>query len=219
MDIRTDYERGDFNPLIVVIIILGVMVVGLSSFSVWAYINYNEQKNNVDQKVGAAVAEAKRLQAEEDETKFAEREKLPTRQFVGPDDFGHVSFQYPKTWSAFVSRLGTGGANYEAYLQPGVVPPLDSQTPYALRITILDRKYESVLNDYQQTVKDGKIRSTQTTVNGDNATRMEGQIEQSVDGVMILAKIRDKTLKVYTESRTFQPDLDNTIIPSLQYNR
>ncbi len=220
METQTSYEeRGEFNPLLIATIVLAVLVVGLGAFGIWSYVNYTDQKNNVDQKVEAAVSEAKRTQSEEDETKFAEREKQPTKQFVGPDELGRVQFNFPKTWSGYVDKLGQGASTYEAYFMPGIVPPLSSNTPYALRITVENKSYEQVLEGYQDKVRKGELRSMPATVQGENGNRIEGKFSKDVDGVMVLFKVRDKTLKVYTESRTFQPDFENIILKSLIFSR
>lgn len=219
MEKQTSYERGELNSLLIVTIVLAVLVVGLGGFGIWSYLNYTDQKNNVDQKIDVAVAEAKRVQSEEDELKFAEREKQPTKQFVGPDELGRVEFNFPKTWSGYVDKLGQGSSNYEAYFMPGTVPPLSSKTPYALRITVENKTYEDTLERYQDKVRKGELRSTPATIQGESGTRIEGKFSKEVDGVMVVFKVRDKTLMVYTESRTFQPDFENIILKSLIFKR
>jgi len=217
MNTQPSYERGEVNPLMIVSIVLGVLVLGLGAFGIWSYLNYSDQKNNVDQKVDQAVAAAKLKQSDEDEVKFADREKQPNKQFVGPDDLGRVEFSYPKTWSGYIDKMQ--GNVYEAYFMPGIVPPLNSGTPYALRVTIESKTYESILDSYQEKVKKGELRSTPVTIQGENGNRLEGKFSKDVDGVMVLFKVRDKTLKVFTESRTFQPDFENIILKSLIFNR
>lgn len=210
-------QRGGANPLVVFTIVLGVLVVGLGAFSIWAFVNYSDQKNNVDQKVSEAVSAARLEQSQEDEVKFAEREKQPNKQFVGPDDLGRVEFSFPKTWSGFVEK--SQATAYEAYFMPGLVPPLSSNTPYALRVSIDNKSYEASLDSYQDRVKKGELRSTPVTIQGETGNRLEGKFSKDIDGVMVLFKVRDKTLRVYTESRTFQPDFDNIILKTLIFNR
>ena len=219
MSTKSYYERGEFNPLVLVVVALALLVIGVTGFGIWSYVQYTDQKNNVDEKITAAVAEAQRKQSEEDEAKFAEREKQPTKQFVGPDDLGRVEFQYPKTWSAYVDQLGEANSTYEAYFQPGVVPPLDSNTPYALRVTIESQVYDAVIGEYQDKVKKGELKSSSITINGETGARLEGKFDDERDGVMVLLKVRDKTLRVYTESRTFQPDFEKIILASMVFNR
>jgi hypothetical protein len=216
---RYNDQRGEVNPLLLISIVLTILVLGLGSFSIWAYVNYTDQKNNVDQKISAAVADAKRQQGNDDEAKFAEREKQPTRQFVGPDDLGRVQVNYPKTWSVYVDKDGSGNNNYEAYFAAGVVPPITGKTPYALRITVENKTYDEVIKAYQETVKKGDLKSSPVTLQGQTGTRLDGNFSKTVSGSMVLFKVRDKTLEVYTQSPTFQPDYDNIILPSLIFNK
>lgn len=102
---------------------------------------------------------------------------------------------------------------------PGIVPPLSGSTPYALRVTIEPKSYESILDGYQDKVRKGELRSTPVTIQGENGNRLEGKFSKEIDGVMVLFKVRDKTLKLYTESRTFQPDFENIILKSLIFSR
>ncbi len=219
MSVNHATERGEVNPLLLLSIVLTVLVLGLGSFSIWAYINYTDQKNNVDQKISAAVADAKRQQASDDEAKFAEREKQPTRTFVGPDDLGRVQVSYPKTWSVYVDKDGSGNTNYEAYFSPGAVPPTLGKSPYALRITVENKTYETVLQAYQDIVKKGDLKSSPVTLQGQTGTRLDGKFTKDISGSMVLFKVRDKTLEVYTQSPTFAADYDTTILPSLTFNK
>ena len=212
-------QRGELNPLLLISIVLTILVLGLGSFGIWAYVNYSDQKNNVDQKISAAVADAKRQQTNDDEAAFAEREKQPTRQFVGPDDLGRVQVNYPKTWSVYVGDDGSNGSTYEAYFAAGVVPPVDSKTPYALRITVENKTYDDVLKGYQDAVKKGDLKSSSVTLQGQTGTRLDGAFSKTVSGSMVLYKVRDKTLEVYTQSPTFVSDYNNIILPSLVFNK
>jgi hypothetical protein len=212
-------QRGEVNPLLLISIVLTILVLGLGSFSIWAYVNYTDQKNNVDQKIAAAVADAKRQQTTDDQAKFAEQEKQPTRPFAGPDDLGRVSLSYPKTWSVYVDKDGSSNNNYEAYFAAGVVPPILSKTPYALRVTVENKTYEEVLKAFQDTVKKGDLKSSPVTLQGQTGTRLDGKFSKDISGSMVLFKVRDKTLEVYTQSPTFQPDYDNIILPGLTFNK
>ena len=205
------------HPLLLTAIVLGVLTVGLGGFSVWAYLNYQDQKNNVDAKVAVAVADAKREQQETDQAAFLEQEKVPTRQIVGPTDLGQVKLSYPKTWSVYVDK--SNSATYEAYFHPLVVPPLASGTPYALRVSVVDNKYEAVLGSFNERLKNGQLKASPITIVGVDGTRLDGAFSNSVRGSMVLFKIRDKTLEVYTQSTNFQGDFDNIVLKSLEFNK
>ncbi len=215
MNTRLRGEEGAVSGPVIANIVLLVLVIGFGSMMIWALVNYTDQKNNVDAKIDVAVATAKKEQSDEDEKKFAEREKEPYRPFVGPDDLGRVTFNYPKTYSVYVDKEGT---SYEAYLHPSVVPPLSSKRPYALRVSIVDRPYEQSLKEYDAIVKRGELKSTPVTINGYDGNRLDGRFSKEVEGSMVVFKVRDKTLRVFTEAATFRNDFNDIILKSLNFN-
>lgn len=210
-------EHGRVSGSLIAIIALIVVCLAFGSAAIWSYLNYNEQKTNVDGKIDLAVAEGKKEQADQDEAKFAEREKEPLRDFVGPDDYGRVTFKYPKTWSAYVAKDVAKGGTYEAYLNPGVVPPVSTTQQVALRVTILESDYDRELARYDGLVKKGDLKSSAVAINGQNGTRLDGNFTKAIRGSMVLFKLRDKTLTLRTDANTFKPDFDK-LIKTLEFN-
>jgi hypothetical protein len=210
-------ERGGISGSMIAIIGLIVLVLGAGSAAIWAYVNYQEQKTNVDGKVDLAVAEAKKVQSEEDEVKFAEREKEPNRQFVGPEDYGRLTFMYPKTWSVYVARDVAKGGSYESYLNPVTVPPVSDVQQYSLRVLIEQKDYDQVVKSYQKSVEKGELRSSTTSANGHNGTRLDGSFSNDIRGSAVIYKIRDKTLTIRTDADTFKPDFEN-VIKTIDFN-
>lgn len=211
------HQSGAASASVITAIVLGLLVALLGVFGVWAYINYLDQKNNVDAKVVQAVTLAQTEQKAEDEAAFAEREKSPVSQFTGPEDLGKVNFNYPRTWSVFIGDDGAKGT-YESYYNPGAVVSPNKKTPYALRLTILDKDYEAVLKTYQPEVAKGELKASPITVNDQAGTRLDGTFSATVKGSMVLLKLRDKTIMIYTESQDFLNDFNTTVIPSLKFN-
>ncbi len=210
-------ERGGVSVSTISIIGLIVLVLVTGSLAIWAYLSFTEQKTDVDGKISLAVAKAKNEQAEADEAKFAEREKQPLRQFVGPDDFGRLTFDYPKTWSAHVSHDGAKGGAYEAYLNPVVVPPISADQQFSLRVTIEEKDYDQVVKSYASLVKKGDLRSSATSANGNNGTRLDGNFSKDIRGSAVIYKIRDKTVTLRTDADTFKPDFEN-LIKTINFN-
>ncbi|HMI09897.1 MAG TPA: hypothetical protein VK497_05885 [Candidatus Saccharimonadales bacterium] len=211
-------EFGGVSGSLIAIIGLTILVLGAGSAAIWAYVNYNEQKTNVDGKVDLAVAEAKKEQADSDEAKFAEREKEPNREFVGPDDYGRLTFIYPKTWSAYIAQDVTKGkGTYEAYLNPVTVPPVSATQQYALRVLVEERDYGQVVGSYDALVKKGDLKSSATSANGQNGTRIDGSFTKNIRGSAVIYKIRDKTITLRTDADTFKPDFEN-IIKTIKFN-
>jgi hypothetical protein len=208
-------EQGKISGSLLAIIGLSILVAGAGTLAIWAFLNYNEQKTNVDSKVELAVAEAKKAQADEDEAKFAEREKEPNRQFVGPDDYGRLVFDYPKTWSVYVARES---GPFEAYLNPVTVPPVSRDQQFALRVTIEQEEYDEVIQSYQSLVEDGKLRSSAVSSMGHNGTRLDGNFTDNIRGSAVIFRVRDKTITLRTDADTFKPDFEK-IIKTIDFNQ
>lgn len=215
---KANTQSGEMNVLAIPLVLVSLVALSLGGFAGWAYLQYTDQRDNVQSRIQLAVAEAKKQQQAEDAKQFAEREKEPYRTFVGPSELGRVEFAYPKTWSVYVENEGEGG-EYLAVFHPTEVHPLDSGRPYALRVEVLSDSYESVVNDYQGDVENGELRSDAVTINGFNGVRLSGNFSREVpNGTMVIFKIRDKTLSVSSEAPQFFADFQNIILETLRFN-
>jgi hypothetical protein len=210
-------ESGSVNPLLISSILLAILCAALAGFGLWSFGNYQDQKNNTDAKIESAVTTAKADQAKELEDQFIQREKQPYTKFNGPDDLGHVSFDYPKTWSVYIQKNGTNG-EYEAYLNPGTVPTVANDQPYATRVVIDDRTYDETLKSYETLVKKGSLKSSPITVNGFTGVRLDGAFSKQREGSSVIFKVRDKTLTISSDATAFRNDFDGVILKSLDFN-
>jgi hypothetical protein len=212
-------ERGASTGIVIGFVGLGlVAVIGLG-LSIWAFVNYLDQKSNVDARVNQAVAVAEKAQADKDEKNFAQREKEPTRAFAGPEDYGSLGFRYPKTWSVYVASDGSDGNDFEAYLNPVTVPSVEnSDERYALRVNILNTSYENVIDDYQSLVEQGGLRTSAIKANGQAGTRLDGKFSDDIRGAAVIYKIRDKTAVIRTDANTFKPDFEK-LIKTITFNQ
>lgn len=211
-------DKGSMSGWMIATIGLIVLSVILSGFGIWSFINYSDQKTNVDTKVSTAVAAAKKTQADTDEAKFTERDKQPNRQFVGPDDYGRVTFDYPKTWSVYVSKDASTGGTYEAYLNPITVPPVSTSQQFALRLVIQQIDYDKVVSSFDSQVKTGDLKSSSVKANGVNGVRLDGSFTKDIRGAEVIFKIRDKTLTLRTDANTFLTDF-NALIQTIKFNQ
>ena len=218
---KQSYKRRSFlSGSTFAIIGLALLVVLFGGFSAWAYTNYTEAKSNLDSKITAAQAEAKKTQADEDEKKFAEREKQPMLQFVGPDDYGRLTFDYPKTWSAYQATDVSegGGKTYEAYLNPRVVPPITDTQKIAIRISIEQKIYDKAVADYDSQIKKGELKSSAwSNDKGLTGTRLEGNFSKDIRGTAVVIKMRDRTLTVRTDADVFNNDYE-ALIKTIKFN-
>lgn len=210
---------GFVDKQIIVIVSLSIFSALVLAFGIWSFISYNNQKTDVNGKIDQAVATAKKDQADSDASKFLAQEKQPNREFVGPDDYGRLTFKYPKTWSVYINKdATTQGGTYEAYLNPVSVPAVSSKQQYALRVTIEEKDYDKVISSYASLVSKGSLRSSSVTANGVNGTRLDGSFSSDVRGAAVIYKIRDKTLTLRTDANTFLPDFD-ALITTIKFNQ
>ena len=217
MKFTDKYENGSVNVWMIVSIIFMIVALALGGLAIWSYINYSDQKTNVDTIKNTAVAEAKKIQADADEVKFTERDKQPNRQFVGPDDYGRVTFDYPKTWSVYINKDVSNGGTYEAYFNPVYVPPVSSTQQFAARLKIEQQDYSSVVSSFDQLVKKGDLKSSSITANGVTGVRLDGNFTKDIRGSEVIFKIRDKTISVRTDANTFLTDF-NALITKIKFN-
>lgn len=211
-------ENGSVNVWMISTIGVAVLLVGVAVLAGFIYVNYDEQKTNVNGKIAIAVDDAKKVQADADEVKFTERDKEPNREFVGPDDYGRVTFNYPKTWSVYVNRDANSGGTFEAYLNPVVVPPVATSQQYALRVLIEEKDYDKSIAGYDSLVKKGDLKASSVSADGNNGTRLDGSFSKDIRGSVVIFKIRDKTLTIRTDAVTFTADFDN-LIKTIKFNQ
>lgn len=206
------------NTWLITTVVFIVTTLAAAGVMIWALINYFDQKNNVDAKVTIAVTNAVKEQADKDAAAFEAEEKKPNRTFSGPEDYGGVTFDYPKTWSVYVAKDAGSGSTYEAYLNPGSVPAVSSSQQYGLRVTIESQDYDEVVKDYEAEVKKGDLKSSVVKASGQDGTRLEGAFSKDIRGLAVIFKIRDKTLTIRTDAETFRSDFD-AVVASLTFNQ
>lgn len=192
--------------------------LAVGGVAVWAYMNYLDQKNNVDSKVSVAVAEAVKESEDKAAAEYLEKEKQPNRQFVGPDDYGRLAFDYPKTWSVYEGKDAAAGGSYEAYFNPGVVPVVSTKQQYALHVTIEEKDYDKVVDTYKTQVGKGELKSSSVTLNEQNGVRLDGSFTKDIRGFAVIFKIRDKTVTVRSDAETFRQDFD-ALIKTITFNK
>lgn len=242
MDMKRNYgdTRGQISPMLIWVALLGVTTVGFAGLSIWAYMNYSDQKQNVDSKVTAAEAEAVKTQASKDLADFIKAEKQPLIQFAGLDDYGRITFDYPKTWSAHqATDVSDGnGATYAVYLHPKLVPPTPSAPladlsvvpkggststidvpKFALRVVVEQKSFDDSLKAYDTMIKSGQLKSSAfTNDNKITGTRLDGNFNSNIRGSAVVIKMRDRTLTLRTDADVFKDDFE-ALIKTLNFNQ
>src|SRR5688572_25211372 len=136
---RTNKQAGFISGLVISLITCVVVLIGVFVFAAWAFTERQDYKNNSDEKASAAAAVAKEQTQRDDAARFAEEAKNPLKTHVGPDAFGGVTIQYPKTWSAYIieSNGTSSGVPMNNYFHPDFIANIQNQdNAYALRVQI-----------------------------------------------------------------------------------
>lgn len=205
-------QDGTMNPLVIPLIISVVLIIVSSVLAVMYYSKFIEQRDANQPTIDSAVATAEILQKGKLEAEFTEREKVPTKNFITPSELGSVNLQFPKTWSSYVIK---GSGTLEYYGHPNYVPSKDVN--YALRASVVDKDFAAELRTYDALVKKGELKATAVKASGVTGTRLDGFLKKDQEGSIVLFPLRDKVLKVWTESKDFRGDFDNIVLKNLTF--
>jgi hypothetical protein len=221
-------ERGEGKLFLILTVVFGVLMLGLGIGFTWAFMQMNDYKADVEGKISAAVKTAETEQKETLTKQFDEDYKKPHDVFTGPANYGSVSFEYPKTWSVYVDNDGSNGEGYMAYFNPKLVPKVSEETPYAVRVVILNAPIEEMVEVYRDAINGGaKLTATpvrladasdDTASTYGKGTRIDGQFRETINGSAVLFDIRGRTLEIFTDHQSFVNDFNNIILKTLKYN-
>jgi hypothetical protein len=91
-----------------------------------------------------------------------------------------------------------------------------------LRLQISDGSYQTAVDQYQNQIKQGTLTAvpyTATLVEGASVgVRLTGQLTPTKQGAMVIVPLRDKVLKIWTETEAGIADFDNYVIANLTFS-
>ncbi len=199
--------------------VFGFLFVVTMVFGVWAFASRQDYKDNVDAKIDEATLLAVKQAETAKDAEFVEKEKLPTRNYRGPETYGSVSLDYPKTWSIYAEEASSGTV-LDLYAFPAIVPGIKSKQSYGLRLEITSNSYDSEIKRIQSSVERGEATSVAfrpEKVPSVLGIKVNGQISNDKTGSMVILPLRDRTIKIYTELPQFTGDFNNIVLPSLNF--
>ena len=206
---------GIIKTILLIFFVLTSLVAGY--FIYYFYNEYTIARTDVDAQIAEAVAKAEKDKISELEAEFAEREKNPYSTFSGPEDYGELTFSYPKTWSVYINKDASKGGDFEAYLNPGTVSPVSNTTINSLRVTISTKSIDSFDKTYQGYVSKAIMTAEVKTIGGETATVYKGTLPSKLVGAVAIFKLRDKTVLLQTDAEIFFDDF-NRILETVKYN-
>jgi hypothetical protein len=212
---------------VVLCIVFGILFVAAAIFGGWAFMGRQDYKNNTQAKVNTAVDAAKKVQADQLKKQFDEEAKNPNKIYQGSPTYGSVSFAYPKTWSAYVDET-SAAEPINGYFYPDKVPGIQSPTSYALRVELVSATYSQSITQLNSQVKTGKVKATAYVPpkmvgkpNLQPGMKFDGIVgtlqSHPQQGSMVIIQVRDKTLKISTQSPEYLNDFNNSVLANLTF--
>ena len=217
---------GKSNRLVLASV--GLLLLVSLAANGWLYTKHSSDQKNANAAVAAATPGIQKTQAAADQAKFDATNKQPYKTYTGSATYGSISFNYPKTWSAYVDE-NSQSQPVEGYFYPGQVPGTDSGTAFALRVELTTTDYATAVSQMQSSTSSGGARASAYmppklvgVADVQAGTRFDGQIDKDsngnpVVGSLVILKVRDKTLQISTQSNDYLNDFNNIILASLTY--
>jgi hypothetical protein len=222
-------QVGAVNSLLLSLIVAVVLLVGALAFGGWAFSSRQDYKDNTDAKIAKAVEIAKQQESSRKDVEFKEKEKQPLRTYNGPDAYGGIALQYPKTWSGYVDDTGNGKAKVDAYYYPGTVPSTgDENSVFALRVQVVAQSYESVAKRVDALQQASQKSGGSMTVEPYSLPQVPDVVGIKVtgglltgkdkQGTMVILPLRSQTLELWTEGTDYAADFNNNILPNFSFS-
>ncbi len=219
-------QEGAVNSVTISLIVSIVLLVSVAVFAIWAFSSREDYKNNVDAKIRSAVAVAKTEAAAQEQINLAQQEKQPYVAYNGPQQYGSISFQYPKTWSAYVSTASTNSSSVliDGYFMPSVLSSVSDQTAnFSLRVQVLSQPYAQSLQGLQG--QKGVVIRTFSLPKLPNVVGVEatGPIASAVgssgnSATLVMMPDRTNTIQFWTDGTVSLSDFNNVVIPSFDFS-
>jgi hypothetical protein len=218
-------QDGSVNSLGVSLGLAITLLIATVLFAGWAFSSRQDYKNNVDAKIQVAVAAAKAQAAVAEKAQLAQDEKQPYYSYQGPPQYGSISFQYPRTWSAYVNDSGNSTALIDGYFMPPILSSVNDQTAnFALRVQVLSQPYAQSLQSATAASSDrNPITSTAYSlklVPSVVGVEVSGNLQVSGGsaGTMVILPDRTNTIEIWTDGTTYLSDFNNVILPTFSFS-
>ncbi len=219
--------RGEFNILLIPLILVVLILFGTGGFAYWSYNNMTKYRYHADKVAADAVKAANAQLTTQLNTQFAEQEKKPYKTFTATPTYGSFQVIYPKTWSSYIAVVDGNDPPVDGYFYPDVVPDTGqnnsgNQTTvnFALRIQIEQTSYAATLQQYQAQLQAGQVQIQPYTlpkVPSVVGSELTGQIQDQKTGTLIVLPVRGQTLEIWTEGTQFLPDFTKIILPNFTF--
>ncbi len=221
-------QDGAINGLGISLVIAIVLLLAAAGFGGWAFSSRQNYKNNADGLIHTAVVAAQGQDLITQKSAIAAAIKQPYLVFNGPEQYGSISFQYPKTWSSYVSGLGVNASGLiNGFFAPGMLTSVsDGTEDFALRIQILAQPYNQVAQGYTAQaagVNATVTASAYTLPHVPDAVGLEvaGTLSIAPSGntaTMVILPERTSTIEIWTDGSANLSDFNNVVLKTFTFS-
>ncbi len=210
------FAKGEANVLAIMAILTTLTTLAFGGTAIYYISQYKRVQTSVDQAKMDATAAAKLEQKQVDQAAFDETLKSPYRIYVAPAIFGRLVISFPKNWNIYVDATEGSSAQLNLFMNPSFVPSQQNyQGAYALRLTVQPKLYQDVVKDQEGAVQAGELAADPITVSNIKGTHYVGKLVSDHEGFMVILPVRDKTLSIWTEDKSYEHDF-NIILAKLK---
>lgn len=200
--------------MLIVSILFGL---GTLVFGVMAMVFYNQAANTKETAVArqaAAVENAKAAQKEADDLAYAQIAASPFRSYVAPVSFGSFEIKFPKSWASYVEER-PNGTQVNLLVNPDFVRKTsNTDEPNALRVQLIEQTQVQFMVQYDQYVKQKKLKKSVITVSGLPGYDLTGQFQDKKVVRMIVIPVRDKVIVFLNENSKYANDFNDILAQS-----
>lgn len=205
----------------IAVVVLSLLLVGALIFGYVAFSEQQKYKTRTDEIVAKQVKIAVDQNSTTKDNEFAELSKSPVKNYNGPSTYGSITLKYPKTYSAYVDTSAQSNQPINGYFNPNFVPGIQSGSTFALRMQVTSEGYNEELQNFDSLAKDNKVSIKPfkfPNVKSVMGVKITGQLTPQVSGTMIMVPLRDKTIKLWTETDQYQKDFNKYVIPNFKFS-
>lgn len=223
-------HNQDGSSSVIVITLLSLFLLAALGFGGWAFSSRQDFKNNTDAKIAIAVSAAIQKEDVIKDAQAAQAAKNPLLTYTGPEAYGSIVLQYPRTWSGYVNTAGSNNTAVDGYFNPGVIPSIGAgvtggqPSEFAFRMQVLNQSYSQTLQSLAESQQ-----STLTTV-AYSLPMLPKVVGVEVTGVqtvdtnnttqvtMVILPVRTETIELWTEGPAYLSDFNNIILPNFSFS-
>jgi hypothetical protein len=224
-----NHNQDGASPAVTISIVgLSLLSIVAIVFSIWAFGGRQDYKNKVETKINAAVTVAVGKQQTIDSAKYAQESQDPLSTFNGPEAYGSIVLQYPKTWSGYLNSStsanassGSNGAVVDARFNPNVVPSVqDTSSVFAVTLQVLNQSYAQTLQSISQTQGITSVAYTLPKLPNVVGVEATGQIsgDSSPTQTMVILPLRSETIELWTDGTQYLSDFNSVILPNFSFS-